>query len=369
MSVKILPSAVHWFRLCRSGLVDPFASAPETARRLVGVQAQLPAAATLAFFHRTRNCTLRGLDAARLEHRTLVRFWGQRNTVHLYATADWPLLHAAFLDHHAVMKRRLEKAGLAGEFRRLRRRMLRRLEKGEQLTHKDASSPKLEGTQDQWRVSYVTFMTLVREGVVCHGQEEGASARFVHREHWTPQLSWEPPSQQDALAELTRRYLAGYGPATAHDLAFWYGTTLTRAKGWIQALGEECIEVEVDGVTHWCLAGDLAVLRVKPPPASRWPARLLFRFDPLLLATRDKTWLIEAEHKRKVWAPSAQVEAVLLVRGRIAGTWRYERRAKVLRFRLQPFGALTGPVKKKLTQEAERIAAFLGFGSIELDMP
>ena len=42
-------------------------------------------------------------------------------------------------------------------------------------------------------------------------------------------------------------------------------------------------------------------------------------------------------------------------------------RAKTLRFRLQPFAALAGPVKKKLTQEAERMAAFLGFTSIELE--
>jgi hypothetical protein len=347
--------------------VDPFASPQETARRLVGVQAQLPVAATLAFFNRTRRCTTRGLEAARLERRTLVRFWGQRNTVHVYATEDWPLLHAAFADRFAVTQRRLEKVGLAAEFQRLQRRILRRLEKGEQLTHKDVQSPKLESQQDQWRVSYAIFIALVRKGVVCHGKEEGAASRFVHREHWTPQLSWEPPLEKDALAELTRRYLAGYGPATAHDLAFWYGTTLTRAKDWLQALGEECIAVEVDGVAHWCLAGDLAALRKKAPPMSRWPTRLLFRFDPLLLATRDKAWLIEAAHKRKVWAPSAQVEAVLLVRGRIAGTWRYERRAKTLRFRLQPFAALAGPVKKKLTQEAERMAAFLGFTNIEME--
>lgn len=203
--MKISCAAVHWFRVRRSGLVEPFASPQETARRLLGVQAQLPAAATLALFNRTRRCTVSGIEAARLERRTLVRFWGQRNTVHLHATADWPLLHAAFQDLHSVLQSRLEKAGLAAEFRRLQRRMALRLEKGEQLTH------------------------------------------------------------------------------------------------------------------------------------------------------------------QRVWAPSAQVEAVLLVRGRIVGTWRYERRGKTLRVRMQPFVTLTAVVRRKLTQEAERLAAFLGFGQAEMD--
>ena len=33
---------------------------------------------------------------ARLERKSLVRFWGQRNTLHLYAARDWPFLHTVF---------------------------------------------------------------------------------------------------------------------------------------------------------------------------------------------------------------------------------------------------------------------------------
>ena len=47
--MKITPAQVHWFRLRRSGLVKPFATPEETAGRLIGVQAQLPPAADLAF--------------------------------------------------------------------------------------------------------------------------------------------------------------------------------------------------------------------------------------------------------------------------------------------------------------------------------
>ncbi len=55
-----------------------------------------------------------------------------------------------------------------------------------------------------------------------------------------------------------------------------------------------------------------------PPPPSRWPVRLLGRFDPMLLATKDKSWSIDEQHQKRVWRPGVQVEAVLLIRGRAA---------------------------------------------------
>ena len=100
-------------------------------------------------------------------------------------------------------------------------------------------------------------------------------------------------------------------------------------------------------------------MAVKPPPPSRWPVRLLYRFDPLLLATKDKSWLIDHEHKQKVWRPAAHVNAVLLVHGRIAGTWRYDRKAKGLSVRVVPFSKLSGPVARATETQAAAIAKFL----------
>ncbi len=71
-------------------------------------------------------------------------------------------------------------------------------------------------------------MALVREGLACHGPDLDGQSSFVHRERWLPDLDWSPPSTDEAVPELARRYLATYGPAEARDLAFWYGTTGSR---------------------------------------------------------------------------------------------------------------------------------------------
>lgn len=359
-AAKITPAHVHWFRHRRSGLVEPFATAEETARRLIGVQAQLPPAADVAFFNRTADCTVADLAKARLENKTLVRFWGQRNTVHIYRTADWPFLHSAFAERQSIMHRRLERAGLLGDFRRFVRRIGKRLGDGEVLTYKDIKSKKLEGAQDKWVVSYLVLMELVREGVACHGADRGSESAFVRREHWLPDLAWSPPPEEDAYPELARRYLSTYGPAEVRDLAFWYGTSATNARRWIESAGEDCCAVEVADRTLWCCRTDLQELAVKPPARSRFPVRLLYRFDPLLLATKDKSWLIDEEHYKLVWKGSAHVDPVLLVGGCIAGTWRYDREAKGLRVKVRPFATLSRTVTREVEKEAAGIADFFG---------
>ena len=241
------------------------------------------------------------------------------------------------------------------------KRTAQRLERGDALSYKDIASKKIEQGQDQWRVQYITFMQLVRDGVACHGADVGGESRFVHRERWLPDLAWDPPEPEAACADLALRYLAGYGPADARDLAFWHGANQTDAKRWLKLAGDRCCTVEVDGRELWCRRNDLDELNAKPPAPSRWPVRLLYRFDPLLLATKDKAWLVDEEHYKAVWRPSAHVAAVVLVRGRIAGTWRYDRKGPQFAVNVAEFPdrVLANGVRRQVERQVRRLAAYL----------
>jgi hypothetical protein len=366
--MKISRAQLSWFRLCRSGLVDPFPDPVQTARALLGVQAQLLAASDLSFWNRSRSCTREQLDKLRLEQRELVRFWGQRNTIHLYATDDWPWLYRLFEERKSLFEARLRKSGMTRAFARLVSRTRKRLEQGKRLAYKDIRSPTFEAAQEPWAISYVTFMALVRAGVTCHGAEVGAQSQFVHREHWCPDLDWKPPSAGKAFPELVTRYLSAYGPAGVADLAFWYGTSQRNARQWIEAAGKRCSEIDVAGESLLCSTQDLPHLAAKAPPPSRWPVRLLYRFDPLLLSIRDKQWLIDEAHYKRVWRAAAHVEPVLLVAGRIAGTWRYERKSKVVNIAIQSFAPLSIRVRRAAAAQAAGVARFLDLDLGEFEM-
>lgn len=377
--MNISATQARWFRFRRSGLEKPFATPAETARYLIGVQAQMPAAANVAFFNRTVQVSPESLAHARLETRSVIRLWGQRNTAHIYAAEDWPLLYTVLRDCGSVTTRRLETSGLIAEFRRLVKRTQRRLAAGERLAYKDASSKKLNAVppdvlglqglseaQHGRMVSYATFRQLVRDGVACHGPDRGGESTFVHRHYWLPDLDWTLPDDETAFVELACRYLGTYGPAAPSDLAYWFGTTITNAKQWVAAAGERLATVVVDGQPALCRTDDLDAVVEKPPAPSKWPVRLLYRFDPLLLATKDKSWLIERRHKNRVWRPAAHVSAVILAGGRIVGTWRYDKRAKGLVISVASFEPVSRAVARAVGTQARAVARFMGLDLLEL---
>ncbi len=51
---------------------------------------------------------------------------------------------------------------------------------------------------------------------------------------------------------------------------------------------------------------------------------------------------------------------MLLIGGRIAGTWRYDRLAKGLRIRLSPFTPLSRGTTRAVERQAKAVATFFG---------
>ena len=326
----------------------------------------MPAAANIAFFNRTADVSPESVARERLEIRSVVRMWGQRDTVHVYASDDWPLLSSLLRARTAVVARRLQKDGVLADFRRLVRRMAKRLAAGERLTYKDVTSKKIEAAPQPWVVGYLVLRQLVREGIACHGPDRGGGSTFVHRSRWLPALDWTLPDDDTAGRELACRYLAGYGPAAPRDLAFWFGATVANARRWVKLAGDRIVDIDVDGQPLLCLADDLDAVATRPPAASRWPVKLLHRFDPLLLGTKDKDWLIEPRHYKRVWRPAGHIDAVILVGGRIAGTWRYDRTPQGLVVSVRPFEPLSRQVTRAVKAQARAVARFMGHDLLEL---
>ena len=88
--------------------------------------------------------------------------------------------------------------------------------------------------------------------------------------------------QPDALREVTRRFLAAYAPTTTENLGLWTGFGRARAKKMLAALGDDAIELEIEGEPAWALAADVEEIASVDPPDT---ARLLPAFDPWVVGT------------------------------------------------------------------------------------
>ena len=366
-TMKLSEEQIRWFRLRRNGLVDPFASPEAAVGALAGVQAQILTASMLALWNRSAA----GADgeaavAARLfEGRTLLRLWGQRHTLHLYAREDWPTLYAAFSGRRTWWERQTARdptLDLAAYREGVARVATLMRERGT-LSRKELRAsgiPLPDALLSPWGG---VFAELVRLGEACHARWDGGEARYAHRGHWLPDFAWSPPTMEAANIELTRRFFRCYGPASAGDFFYWRGVAAGAAWGWLRALEGELVEVDGERrLLAW--KEDLPDLFAEPPEREAWPVRMLGRFDPMLLAHRVKDWIVAPAYYSRVWRPAGHIEAVVLEHGQAVGTWRYDRiGAGKLSVRVFPFrGRWPGHVGKAVRQQAKAVAGFFGLG-------
>jgi hypothetical protein len=155
-----------------------------------------------------------------------------------------------------------------------------------------------------------------------------------------------------------------YEKTMHYGLAFWWGDGRRPGARMLAALGEEAVEVDVEGQRAWVLAQDLPEMASAKLPQA---ARLLPAFDPWVIGaligkptdSRCGAVVLEPGHRRRIFSAQGWVSPVLLVNGRIAGVWRHTRKGRRLRVEIEPFARLPAWAHAQLEAETERLARFL----------
>ncbi len=339
-------------RLAGSGLLKPFSTPEEAARVLFGVQAQIHSAGAISLFNRTKGMTLAGIERKLFDRRSLIKLWGQRGTLHFYETKDWALLSSAYGTRFSWTKRHYIKCGgTAEDYDRTVRLVTAELNKRGTVTRDDvrhllAGKPHL---QSSWGG---IFFDLVRSGLACHAKSDGPQGVFASRKHWLGDAKWELRSEDEAQLEIARRYFNAYGPATVQDFAYWRGIQLSRARHYTGKIRHELEEVGTEIGPMLIRAGTRMKAELPGP-------RLLYRFDPVLLGHKDKSWIVPDEFKKRVIRPAGHMEGIAVEDGTARATWRYDRESKGLRFTLIPFGKQPKTSFNSFRECAGKIAAFM----------
>ena len=331
--------------------------AEETLRAVLAVQAQELAAARLALRARGRGLTAADVEAARQEQRTIVWTWAMRGTLHLLKAEDaaWvvPLLGQRFA---AGDQRRLRQLGWDGD----------RLAQGEALVERllargpqtragvaGALAEAVLPSEGQAPVHLLARLALLGRIVRAADGENGQPAYSLWEE-WLGPARPLPP--EEALARLARGYLAAYAPASAADFAAWAGLPLGEARRALDSIEGELAAVSIAGEAGWMLREQEAWLSEPPERA----ARLLPRFDAYLLGYAGRSHAVPGAHARKIHPGGGMILAAVLVDGRIAGTWKLERKGKAQKVLVEPFEPLPAWAQPAVEAEAEDIRRFIG---------
>jgi uncharacterized protein YcaQ len=328
---------------------------------ICGLHAQLTSSAELSLWARVARLERDAVHEALWARRTLVKTWATRGTLHLLPSAELGLWVSALgtITNRGMTGHPKIDTLSAAIGRALDGRVLTREELALEVERSTGSDELGEWVRFSWG-SYIKPAAF--RGLLCFAESDDNRVRFTSPATWVPG-GIERLDAAEALREVTRRYLAAYAPATAEDLALWWGVGPARGRKMLAALGDEAAEVDVERQRAWMLARDLrAASRAKVPDV----ARLLPAFDPWVAgASRRAPAQLDSKHNARVFRPQGWLSSVILVNGRMVGVWKHARKGRHLRVELEPFGRLPAWARPQLEAETERLADFLG-GDLEL---
>jgi hypothetical protein len=311
--------------------------------RLVGMQAQSPQAPYVGIWARTSAFRRERLERE-LARGSVVRATVLRQTLHLFTRRDYWLLSAArretnFPEQSALAKR------LAPEVRALAvGGLMTTSEAVEYLQREHGLTGRTAGRA--WRAARI------RAHFVHHHEtavwDSAPNGRFV--------LLDEPEAHDstEARAEILRRYLAAFGPASRRDMSVWSMLHVPEIQRSLDLL--EDLRRFRDERGGELLDVPRAPL---PDPETPAPVRFLPRWDNVLLSFVDRGRVLPEQHRRQVIRMNGDVAPTFLVDGFVAGTWDAEDGRVVV----EPFAKLPRSVRAEVDEEAARLEAFIAGSS------
>ena len=302
---------------------------------MAGLQAQYAPSMYIGLWSRLEDFERDGLTRA-LEDRSVIQATLMRSTIHLVAREDfWPFARATRAARRASWLR---------------------------STKRNPAEPAVEAAAETLREALAGGATMRRKEVeALVGKEEArAVGLWVDLVRVPPSGTWErrradlyglaedwvgPPDvgEEEAVEHLVRRYVAGFGPATAKDVASFTGLP-------VRELPLDRLELRRFGDDLLDVPGGLL-----PDPETPAPPRFLGTWDASLLVHARRTGFLPEEHRGKIFHTKApQSFPTFTVDGAVAGTWRHE----AGRIELSPFAPLDAADRRALEAEAERLAAY-----------
>jgi len=305
---------------------------------LVGMQAQSPQAPYIGIWTRATSFRRASLERL-LAQRAVLRATMMRGTLHFVTARDYAVFRSAMSETNFPWE--------SGGAKRLAPSM-RELAAGGSVTAEEAlayleQEHGLTGIQARraWQNARVAGHVLHHsDAALWQGQNNGRFAAVDEPEAHDP---------LEARAEMLRRYLAAFGPASRRDMVAWSMMRVAEIQRAIDVL--ELLRFRDEN------GRELFDVPGAPLPDAEVPApvRFLPKWDNVLLAFADRTRMLPEEYRKTVIKMNGDVAQTFLVDGFVAGMWRVEEGRVVA----EPFEPLSRAGKAEVEDEAARLRAWL----------
>ena len=312
---------------------------PKALDRIGGIQAQYAPSMYVGLWSRIEGFERDQLTRA-LERGSVVQGTLMRATIHLVSKGDyWPFAAGIRTDQREwwlrVHWRGTDTAELKADARKVRRAMA------------GTTLGRVELEQVLGKRLGLSGLALDLVRVPPSGTWERRRADlYALAEDWVGPVDAKPV---EGAERLVRRYLQGFGPARATEIADWAGVNVKTIRPALERLSLRRFQDEEGKELVDLPRAPL------PDPDTPAPVRFLPVWDATLLVHARRTQILPEEYRPRVFnVKTPNSTNTFLVDGQVAGTWRHENG----RVNLEPFVRLPKAVRKELDDEAERLAAF-----------
>jgi hypothetical protein len=143
------------------------------------------------------------------------------------------------------------------------------------------------------------------------------------------------------------------GPATLRDFVWWSGLTAADARAGLELVKQRLSREVFGGETYW-LASSAPAARDDAPAAYLLPA-----FDEYTVAYKDRDAVLHPSQASLVNAGSSVLSPVVIIGGRVVGTWKRELKKDSVVVTPSLFVALKASERRALNEATQRYGEFL----------
>jgi hypothetical protein len=311
---------------------------------------------------RVRRTGLQASDVSKAlnDDRSIVRSWLMRGTLHVVASDDirWlaQLLGPVFARAGAT---RYVQLGLDDDLKTRGVAALRRIlaEAGPlsryELVDRLPGRGVVLDPKTQAPIHLIALAAM--QGILCLGPERNdGESRYVLLDDWIPRAA-PMPSREAALAELARRYFAGYGPATIEDFKAWSGLPMAEARLGVTGAHASLAEVTIQGQPGLVIGDRLE----HATNTSAQQVRLLPAFDAYLLGYRRRDLAVPPALQRRLQRGGGWLHPAVVVNGRALAAWSLRKSGRRGELTVEPFEAIMRPIRAGIEAEVADIGRFL----------
>lgn len=339
-------------RLKNNGIINHYSNVYECIDSLHGIQAQYDLYAFIALINRVENFSLKELYS----NNKVVKSWGQRVTLHINTKDNMLINKTVFSNSKNWIKKYIEELG--GDCNAIINQIAYANYENRSFSKMDVQN-KIEHQLKKQMMQWGGILAQASiEGFIYEVIDDSKGKKYAKTEkkYLDRKLGYD-----FAIYKLIEKYIEAFGPVSEKDFAHWSGLRKCDFKEYWDCFSDKYEQLRVgDEIFYYRNNGNYK---------NENNILLLGKFDPLLLAYNDKTWLVEEKYIKKIWRNAGQVEGVLIVDDSFVGTWHCNKKNGSLYFCLYEEQKLRKRLMDEVSRRMNYISDKLGmkYGGVKVE--